>query len=146
MAAPATYNPADVHIIFNGVPIEGYADGQFVLVARANPMWTSGTGSDGSGWRAKSNDRSGSVTVTLLQTSPSNDELGLLAQADELAGQGMGPLMVKDTSGRSIAFTDAAWCEKMPDMSFEREVVSRVWVFKSTDLTHQPGGNGSLVP
>lgn len=142
----ATYDPKQVDCIFGPVLTEGYADGQFILAARDNPMWTSGTGSDGSGWRAKSNDKSGTVTLTLLQESPSNDELTAIAQADEQAGAGVFPLLIKDRSGRTLCGADSAWIEKFPDSSFERDNSNRVWVIKTTQLDIFIGGNGSLQP
>lgn len=142
----ATYDPKEVDFVFGPVIAEGYADGQFILAARDNPMWTSGTGSDGSGYRAKSNDKSGTVTLTLLQVSPTNDELTDAAQADEQAGAGVFPLVIKDRSGRTLCGAQAAWIEKFPDSTFERDNSNRQWVFKTTQLDIFVGGNGGLQP
>lgn len=141
----ATYDPKQVDFSFGPVIVTGYADGSFLTAARDNPMFTSGTGSDGSGYRAKSNDTSGTVTCTLLQVSPSNDELSTIALADESAGEGVFPLFVKDGSGRTLCEADAAWIEKFPDATFERDQSNRVWVFKTTNLRIFIGGNGGLT-
>lgn len=136
-----TYNPADVTIIFAGIPVGGFADGTFVTVARDNPSFTSLTGSDGEGARSKSNDKSGTVTITLLQTSESNDALSAVALLDENTGDGVAPLMVVDKSGRTICAAETAWIEKPADAEFAREISNREWVLKTDNLQMGIGGN-----
>jgi hypothetical protein len=141
MSAVKNYDPAQVQVIFFGIKIGGFADGTFVVVARENPSFTSVVGSDGEGARAKSNDRSGSVTITLLQTSDSNDALSVILNADELSGDGVGSLMVKDSSGRLLVNAETAWLEKPSDAEFAREISNREWVIKTNELTGIWGGN-----
>ncbi len=139
--AVKTYNPADVALVVAGVPISGYADGSFIVVSRDNPSFTNGTGSDGEGWRAKSNDRSGTCTITLLQTSEGNDALSALVALDELSGAGIGPLLVKDNSGRSVYSAETCWVEKPADAEFAREQSDREWVIKTDSLNTFAGGH-----
>jgi hypothetical protein len=136
-----TYDAGSVSIIFAGIPFEGLADGTFVTVARDNPSFNSLTGSDGEGARAKSNDKSGTITCTLMQTSVTNDLLSEVAALDELTGDGVAPLMVKDNSGRTIASAETAWIEKPADAEFGREISNREWVIKTTELNLFVGGN-----
>lgn len=139
--AVKTYNPAEVALVVAGVPVSGYADGTFISIARDNPSWTSGTGSDGEGWRAKSNDRSGTCTITLLQTSAANDALSALSAIDELSSGGVGPLLLADKSGRSLYAAETCWIEKPADAEFAREASSREWVIKTDRLNVFVGGN-----
>lgn len=136
-----TYNAGEMVIIFAGVPFEGFADGTFVTVARDNPSWNSVVGSSGEGARAKSNDKSGTVTCTLLQTSLTNDALSALAIADENGGNIAAPILVKDGSGRTVAEAETAWIEKPADAEFGREISNREWVFKTDHLEIFVGGN-----
>jgi hypothetical protein len=136
-----TYNPADVSIIFAGIPIEGIADGTFVTVARNNPSYNMSIGSDGEGVRAKSNDRGGTVTLTLMQSSVSNDALSAVSLLDEASGDGIGPLLVKDNSGRTICGAETAWIQKPADSEFAREATTREWVFETDLLDVFIGGN-----
>ena len=136
-----TYNAADVAIVFAGVPIEGYADGTFVAVARDNPSWNKNIGADGEGVRAKSNDKSGTITLTLMQSSLSNDALSALALLDEASGDGVGPFLMKDNSGRTICSAETAWIQKPADVSFAREAETREWVFETNLLDMFVGGN-----
>ncbi len=136
-----TYNPADVQLVIAGNPISGYADGTFINIARNNPSYTSGTGSTGEGWRAKSNDKSGTCTITLLQTSRSNDALSALSALDEASGDGVGPLLLKDNSGRSLYAAETCWIEKPADSEFAREQSDREWVIKTDKLNVFIGGH-----
>lgn len=136
-----TYNPADVLLVVAGIPISGYADGTFITCGRDNPSFNSGTGSDGEGWRAKSNDKSGTCTLTLLQTSLSNDALSALSALDEASGDGVGPFLLKDNSGRTLYEAETCWLEKPADSEFAREQSNREWVIKTDKLIPFVGGN-----
>jgi len=136
-----TYDAGSVSIIFAGIPFEGFADGTFVTVARDNPSFNSLVGSDGEGARAKSNDKSGTITCTLMQTSVTNDLLSGVALLDELVGDGVAPILVKDNSGRTIASAETAWIEKPADAEFGREISNREWVIKTNSLNMFIGGN-----
>lgn len=136
-----TYNAADVSLIFAGVPIEGFADGTFVTVARNNQSWNMQIGSDGEGLRAKSNDKGGTVTITLMQSSLSNDALSALSILDEASGDGVGPFLLKDNSGRSICSAQTAWIQKPTDVEMAREASTREWVLETDLLTIFAGGN-----
>jgi hypothetical protein len=139
--AVKTYDPKAVAIIIAGIPISGIADGTFITAARDNPMWNSGAGSDGEGYRAKSNDKSGTVTLTLLQTSASNDALSALAKLDEASGDGVGPLLIKDNSGRTLIAAESCWIEKPADAEFAREISNREWTLKSDAIEFLNAGN-----
>lgn len=136
-----TYNPADVSVIIAGIPIEGFADGTFITVARNNDSWNMQVGSDGEGVRAKSNDFGGTITLTLMQSSLSNDALSALAVLDETSGGGIGPMLVKDGSGRTICAAETGWIRKPADVEFAREATSREWVIETDILNIFAGGN-----
>lgn len=139
--AVKSYDPAQVSVIFAGIPVEGYADGTFIVAARDNPSFNKMVGSDGEGARAKSNDTGGSVTLTLMQTSISNDALSALALLDETTGDGVGPLLIKDGLGRTLIQAESAWLEKPADAEFAREISNREWVIQSDNLQIFDGGN-----
>jgi hypothetical protein len=136
-----SFDPAQVSIIFAGIPIEGFADGTFITAARDNPSFTKVVGSDGEGARSKSNDTGGSVTVTLMQTSLSNDALSAIMALDEATGDGVGPLLIKDGLGRTLISAESAWLEKPADAEFAREISNREWVIQTDNLQIFDGGN-----
>lgn len=140
-----SYDPSQVVVTVNGAQMSGFADGTFVSVIRSNDAFTKVTGADGVTSRSKSSDKSGELTITLAQTSPSNDILSALATLDELSSLGVVAIAVKDISGRSLFASGNAWIRKVPDSAFGKEIDNREWVFDCADLAPFVGGNGSLT-
>ncbi len=136
-----TKRPSDLIMVWNGIPITDYAPGTYIEWARNADAFALTVGSGGSAARAASSDRSGTVTVTLLQTSPVNAALSAAAVLDETTGDGVGPLLIKDLSGADVVSAESAWIRKQPDGEESNEVTNRVWVFESDALIINLGGN-----
>ena len=136
-----TYDPRQVIIIVAGNQMSGYADGSFVTVARNEDMFTLQVGTSGEGTRSKSNNRSGTITFQLMQSSDSNAVLQALANVDELSNAGAVPVMVKDNSGDSLYIAETAWIRKIPDSEFSREAGPREWVLETDVLVPNVAGN-----
>lgn len=136
-----TYDPKQVAIIVAGSQISGYANGSFIKVERDEDAFSKVTGADGYSSRAKSNNRGGVMTVTLAQTSDSNDILNAFALADEVSNAGVVPVMMKDNSGRTTIFSGFAWVKKTAGADFAKEIGNREWIFDMTDVDINHGGN-----
>lgn len=136
-----TYDPKEVAVIINGQTLSGFADGTFVTVERDEDSWSLSIGTDGEGARAKSNNKSGTITVTLQQTSDSNKILSDLALADELTSTGTFPVLIKDASGYSIHSAEIAWIQKPATAEYAREAGNREWVIRTHELYTYSGGN-----
>lgn len=136
-----TYDPKNVSVIVGGHIVQGYEDGTFVKVARNNDMWTTKVGADGEGARAKSNDKSGTIEITLMQSSASNDILTGYALADEINNGGQVPVLVKDNNGTSLHAMESGWIKKMPDDERNKEVGAVTWIIESANLAMFVGGN-----
>lgn len=139
-----TYDPKSVILTVGGVPMSGFADGTFVRVTRANDSFTKVSGADGVVSRSKTNDVSGSLEITLAQTSPSNDVLSAFMTADELTNTGVVPVMCKDVSGRSILFSAFAWVKKPADVEFGKDISNRTWTLDCADLFMGVAGNADF--
>lgn len=134
------YASDKVVVTFRGLIIMGTAPGTFVSVERAVDTFTKQVGSDGSVARARSADKSGSVTLTLMATSPSNDQLSQVAKEDEEFGTGVGPIMVKDLLGNTLCASQFAWIRKPPTVEFGGEVGDREWAIDCDRLEMLAGG------
>jgi len=141
-----TYDPKDVRIVVGGFPIGGFADGTFLNLEMDEDSFSKETGADGETARAKSNNNGGSATLTLMQTSPSNDVLSGFAQADRLSNAGVVPLLIQDGSGRTTLFSATAWVRKRPAASFSKEIEEREWVLDLADVDYFVGGNPETEP
>jgi hypothetical protein len=141
MGAPYTYDPKKVAVIVAGVPMGGFADGSFITAERTNDSFSKVSGSDGIVSRAKSNDKSGSIKITLQQTSPSNDVLAGIQLLDEMTNTGIVPVIIQDFSGRSTFVSAFAWIKKPPAGEFTKEISNREWEFECADIDLRHGGN-----
>lgn len=136
-----TYDAAKVAVTVKGLAISGWADGTFVVVDRMEESFTKVIGADGFTSRSKTNNRSGTITLTLSQTSPSNEVLSGLLADDELNGNGVFPIMVKDISGTTVLFSGTGWIQKPPSVEFGKEISNREWVIDVSDLHMTVAGN-----
>ena len=136
-----TYDPTKVICIIGGVPMSGFADGSMVTVEREADAYSKIVGADGETTRVKSANRSGMITISLLQTSASNDILSGFALLDEAANAGVVPMLIKDNSGRSIFASGSGWVKKVPSSAFGKDAGDREWVLDCADLNIFTGGN-----
>lgn len=136
-----TYSPKRVEVIFGGVPMRGFSDGTFVSVERTSEAFTTNVGADGEVSRTHSADKTGKITITLQQTSDSNDYLSALVIGDEVSLLGQLPILVKDTNGRTIVESPCAWIDKVANSEFGNELSDREWVISCSELIAFVGGN-----
>jgi hypothetical protein len=123
-----TYDPKKVIITLGGVPIVGYADGSFVNVEGNAETWTKKVGADGEVNRALSNDNTHTITITLLQTSLSNQYLKNVYKADKATGLGMLPLGFTDLNDMETKFWPEAWVAQEPPKGRAKETTDTQWV------------------
>ena len=136
-----TFDPATVIVSIGGTPMSGLADGTFVIVSRDEDIFSKVSGADGEVSRAKSNNRSGSLTLTLIQTSMSNDVLSAIAVLDEISNTGIVPVFVKEIGTSTILMAGEGWVKKMPDVSYSKEIENREWVLDLAIVNMFEGGN-----
>lgn len=141
----ATFDPKSVLISFGGVPLSGFADGTFLELTADTQQFTKVVGADGFTTRVKSNDYGGVLTLTLSQSSPSNDVLSGFLQLDRTTNTAVLPLLIKDMSGTTLVFAAQAWIQQFPDTAFGNEINNRAWIFDLADLDLLIGGNNQTV-
>lgn len=135
-----TYDPKDITVVFSGILITGYADGTFCEIDREADAFTDVAGAGGEVARARTQDRRGTIKVTLMMTSPTNDLLSATAAVDESTGNGVGEIMVKDNNGTSIASGSESWIMKKPAKVYAKEIESLEWRIRVANLVHIVGG------
>ncbi len=139
--AVKTYSPKDVTVIIAGTQISGFAEDTFVSVERDEDSFTKVVGADGEVSRTASADKSGTITVTLLATSASNDILSALAVADEISLAGLFPVLIKDELGSSIHTAASAWIQKAAGKEYAAEIGENEWLIQCANLIEFTGGN-----
>jgi hypothetical protein len=139
----STYDPKEVVVTFGAIPLDGYADGTFVEVAPAGEAFTRHVGADGEVSRSKSNDNTHDVTLTLKQSSLSNQVLSAANKADRITGRAMMPLSITDLNGGTLYFWPQAWVE-VPSWGFAKEQTDRAWVFHTGQVSAENQGGTIL--
>lgn len=139
--AVKTYIPNKVLVIIGGIPIQGFSEDSMVKTVRDEDTFMKKVGVQGEVSRSQNHNTSGSVTITLMQTSPSNDVLSGFAALDELTGAGVVPVLIKDLSGSSTYFSSTAWVKKPPEAAYGKEIGTREWVFDTAEMDVFNGGN-----
>jgi hypothetical protein len=140
----ALYDPQDVAILFGGVPLTGWAEGEFLAVEYAEEAFTIVVGADGLVTRSKNANTVVRATVKLMQSSRSNDYLSAIHNADKAISGGAGvlPFAFKDNSGTSLFAVPKAWIVGFPAQAFDKSAKSRDWIFECPDPAMFIGGNG----
>jgi hypothetical protein len=136
-----TYAPNEIQINYAGYNLRGYADGSFIRIERRENTFSLAIGADGEAARSQSANASGSVSITLMQTSVSNDVLSKLQQLDEVTGKAMAPLQVTDAKGRTVCFSQEAWVTKPANVEYGKETGNREWTLECGNLQMFVGGN-----
>ncbi|MDH3598024.1 MAG: DUF3277 family protein [Candidatus Tectomicrobia bacterium] len=137
------YDANEVQISFAGVPVEGYADGDFITITHASDAFSSVVGTDGAVARSKTMDNRADIELRLMNTSPTNAALSAIYQADKNSpgGAGVGAFLCVDLSGTSLYAAGNCWIKRAPDPVFGREANERVWLLEVDALQDFTGGN-----
>ena len=145
MSTMKTYDPKQISVAvtFNSTKktylIGGFADGTSIKVTRSADAYSKSVGMDGDTSRVKNPDTSGEITLTLAQTSVSNDILSTLAG---LTSDGdTASILVKDIYGNSLHSSSYVWAKKQADAEYAKALTNREWVMECADLYTFVGGS-----
>lgn len=139
------YDPSQVVLNVGGKDINGFAEGTFIKVERNKDAFELVVGSDGEGTRVKSVNLSGTITCTLQQASPSNDDLSGFATSDERTSNGAVPVLMTDKNNSiTRAAMKVGWIKKKPSTEFSNAHSNREWVIESANLQFDIGGETQI--
>ena len=140
--AVKTYDPAKVDVIVGIAIMGGFGPDVKVAISYDEDGWTKQIGVNGEGTRSKSNNRAATITLTLMQSSDSNQVLTTLYEADRATNAGVFPLTIRDASSKgTLHFAESAWIQKMPDSEYGIEAGTREWVIGTDLLITNLAGN-----
>lgn len=148
----ATFAPNDVTIIITqtstGIAhiVSGFSEDSIVNIERMAETYTLYTGADNTGTRVYNANKSATLTLSLQQTSVSNDVFSLLYQNDGRNSEGLFSIQVKDNSGRSNYFSDDAYIGVVPNAQISNSMQTRDWVIHAFNLDSFHGGNAVVSP
>jgi len=122
-----TYDIKVVSVSINGVPIDGWSDGDAITITHTSPTWVSRAGIGGEVARAKHNDRRTMVTFNVLGTSLINNIIDGYRITDEATGLGCFALSIIDARSGASLVSPQAWVTKRPDKAYGAEVPQLSW-------------------
>lgn len=143
-----TYAPSEVTVAIAGKHLTGFADNAFVRITRENPLHTSKMAMDGSVSVTKQRYSKWTVTISLAQSSPSNNFLDglqkILTEKNITAFQFI-PLIIKDNSGSTMFFAKEIWLDSVPEQTFGSDMNLRDWVITCNNVESIIGGNAEDI-
>lgn len=157
MALP-TYDPKSVNITwaakaFGAYNIVGLDQDSFITLSRNNQLTTRTVGAKGESSITRIADRTGTVSISLLQTSPSNIWLGTVSNAMEVLPYEqfdicVGDILISDPSGSVLCWAKGAVLQSNPEVTLGgTDQNSRTWEFSCEELiyTAVPGSLGTAA-
>lgn len=150
----ATFAPADVTIVISqtssGIAhiMSGFSEDSIVQIERMSETFTMYTGADNTSTRIYNANTSAKLSISLQQTSASNDILSALYHNDVATrnSTGLFSIHIKDNSGRSNYFSDNAYIGVVPNSNFNNSMQIRDWIIHAHDLQSVIGGNAVISP
>lgn len=137
-----TYDPKQIIITVGPYTITGFAEDTFLSIEPDGDGTTAVAGADGEVGRALSHNPLHTVTLTLLQTSPSNDFLSdMLARDRASGGRGIFPLYVRDLRGTTQFAASQAWVMNTPTIERGSEIGDQEWEIQAVSTDSFVGGN-----
>lgn len=140
------YAPDDVGIVVGTQAAVGVKQGTFIEADRAVDTAEMDIGSDGEATMVISPNESGTVKITLQQSSPTNDYYNTLFQALQQKNTAVAvvPINVTDKNGTTVISCTQAVVQKVAKVTFADKSEGREWTFISGYLNIAPGGQSSV--
>ena len=142
VGASKTYYLARVAIAINGTPIEGFGESDAISFEPNSDIYESAVGADGEVTRSATNDRSGTITITLMSTSLSNLKFsGFMALSKALGAADKFIISVNDTNSGDFFLATNAYIQKEPNSTYARNASEREWTLYAANVTTAFTGN-----
>ena len=112
-----------------------------IKIAQVNPKNTMLPGADGNVMHSLRASNAGTVTVTLLKTSPVNKQLMAMFNAQTLSSRthGKNTITVRDSARGDLHIASQAAFQKAPDINYQTEGDTVEWVFDCGQITNTLG-------
>lgn len=129
-----TLDAKSIFLVYGGALITGFADGSFIRIEFKNDRYSLVVGADGLGARARSNDESARITITLMPNSPANAILHAASMLDQATNAGALPLNLSDPPTGDQFTAEGAWVVKDPGRDLAKDPNPIEWVLETDKL------------
>ena len=128
-----TFDLNQTTLIVNNVALNGFGDSDVMAIARNSDDYSQTVGADGEVVQSALNDRSGTITISLLYGSRHNATLMDLVKADRANNGGFTNLDWTDKRGLSTVSARGR-VMRVPDYTIGREAGVLEWAFLCPDI------------
>lgn len=133
------YSPKDVILSIGGYQLTGW---QSINITRTLKSFQVIKGIRGKNTRVPTPDTSATITISLLQSSASNEVMSSILSNDIIKGTSRITLTLKDKSGSSVFSSVEAYITGYPTTAYTGQFEYRQWeIFCQTTTTYVIGGN-----
>ena len=145
-----TYAPNDISVVINyggaSHVISGYMEDTMITFAPNSQRHSMFTSADNKAARVRLGDNSKTLSITLNQTSVSNDVLFAIHQDDVATSEGWFEMFVKDNNGRTFLQSNDCYIVSTPSATFGTTIQPREWSIYIHNPTEYVGGNDAVGP
>lgn len=140
-----TFNPQDISVLLNGQPIVDFADDGGIVIAYDEDRTTHKMSLDGKTKVRNINpSKSGTITIDLLQHSPSNSLFNAHYIAQEQTGAEF-QLTIKNASTEEVTTCEMCDIRKHPDVNHKKDVQNKSWVIHSGRIQTKHGSDAASL-
>lgn len=134
------FDPNQISVVAGVSPIQGFAEDSMLSIEGEDAKYIITSDIHGNTTRFRQNKNIAKVTLTLTQSSPSNDVLSSFLEADSQNNAGVFNFMIKDNSGTSLFTSVSAYIEKQAVVEFGNDNKNREWTIICINPSNFVGG------
>lgn len=135
--AEGYYDPKNVTLLLGGIEPVDYAEDTAIVVSKNEDRILEKVGVDGSVAIARNRNETGTVTISLKNTSRTNRSLINFYNQEE-SGIPWFPVSLTDPSS-GISLETQGWVKVQPDFSIAQEIMQLDWVIGVADISFDQG-------
>ena len=144
-AIPTVYNPLNTSLLIAELEPTDYAEGTKVVVSKNSDLVLPNVGVNGEVALAVNQDRTGTLTFSVKNTSPFNEIMTGLVQAQQI-GNLFFPVQLREQSTEGFDINSLGWVQTQPDYTLGQEIGQLDWVIGLVDATSGNfGATGSII-
>ena len=137
MASLNHYDPSSVKMAWNGINIVGPAEGSFLTVTPNADATNETVGSHGDVAITLNPDNTGTMTLRLLQNSPTNQLLSAIYNLQQLGTNfPVSIFSVIDESASNVGIFLDVHIKRPPDIEFADDTTPKEWMFFISNMIY----------
>ena len=129
------YDAAKLSVVLGSIPIHGFAEDRMFEIDFEDDLYKETFDNRGEVYLSKISRNTATLTLCLLQSSPSNNVLSSFVEANRVNDSGMCPIIIKDNNSTTIFACATAYVKQVPKVSYSSDKGVREWVIRATNVS-----------